>query len=73
MKTIEKNTTYKVGEVSEQIQANHWAWANNIQYFDTEVEAKEYADKRWAELCNDADEAKSNYVGVCVLVDKCSK
>ncbi len=59
---------FQVKEVSDQIQQNHDAWASTIDTFPTEKEAESAAQKYWEELCNQADQSGSNYIGKSVYV-----
>ena len=59
---------FTVATVSQEVNKNHLAWANDYDSFDTLEEAQKEANKLWKKMCDDAAEAGSNYVGETVIV-----
>ena len=62
-------TTFKVGQVSTQINSNHWAWATNVAEFDNKKEADKYASELWSDILDAADQAGTNYIGEQIITN----
>ena len=59
---------FTVGLVSNQISQNYIAWSNDQATFDTLEEAKIAAEVIWEEVCQNADNYGSGYVGVTLII-----
>ena len=57
-----------VATVSDQINSNHIAWANEHGSYPSLKAAEKAAQLLWEKLRADADEAGSSYVGQTVII-----